>query len=69
MAYWQLGDKEAARNHYEPAVKILSKYEYPPEEVGHWRAEAATLLGIKPDKEIKQEKLEADNNQPKEKPK
>jgi serine/threonine protein kinase/Flp pilus assembly protein TadD len=46
MAHGQLGDKQQARTCYDRAVKLLSGYEYEPEESRRFRAEAAELLGL-----------------------
>ena len=46
MAHCQLGEKEAARSWYDKAAKELKKFEYPREEEGRWRTEAAVLLKI-----------------------
>jgi tetratricopeptide (TPR) repeat protein/serine/threonine protein kinase len=48
MAYWQLGDKNKAREFYRQAVEWLEKNQpYDPEELRRFRAEADQLLGIK----------------------
>jgi tetratricopeptide (TPR) repeat protein len=50
MAHWRLGEKEAARTCYDRATQLSKVYEYPREEEGRFRAEAADLLGIKEQK-------------------
>jgi tetratricopeptide (TPR) repeat protein len=46
MAHWKLGQKVAALDSYNSAVKLVNKKEYPPAETSRWRAEAAELLGL-----------------------
>jgi serine/threonine protein kinase/tetratricopeptide (TPR) repeat protein len=47
MARWQLGDKEKARTWFDKAVQWMDKNQPKNEELSHFRAEAAELLGIK----------------------
>ena len=49
MAQWKLGDKKTARACYDRAVELLRRYEWPNAELVRWRAEAAALLGQKPE--------------------
>ena len=46
MAHWQLGHKEEAQPLYDKAVDSMEKYDPDDEELLHFRAEAAELLGI-----------------------
>jgi tetratricopeptide (TPR) repeat protein len=46
MAHWQLGDKDAARTHYDKAVARMEKDAPKNEELLRFRGEAARLLGI-----------------------
>jgi WD40 repeat protein/serine/threonine protein kinase len=47
MAYWQLGEKEKARQQYDRAVDWMDKNKPQDEALSRFRAEAAALLGIK----------------------
>jgi non-specific serine/threonine protein kinase/serine/threonine-protein kinase len=47
MAHWQLGDKEEARKCYRRAVEWMQKNKPNDEALRRFRAEAATLLGMK----------------------
>jgi tetratricopeptide (TPR) repeat protein len=49
MAHWKLGDKKTARAHYDRAVEMLKRYEWPHADANRWRAEAAALLGQGPE--------------------
>jgi serine/threonine protein kinase len=46
MAQWRLGDTERARKSYDRAIEWMDKNGPRDEELPHFRAEAATLLGI-----------------------
>jgi tetratricopeptide (TPR) repeat protein len=46
MAYWQLGEKEKARQFYDRAVQWMNKNSPGDEELPQFRAEAAELLGV-----------------------
>jgi tetratricopeptide (TPR) repeat protein len=46
LAYGQLGDKQQARTGYDRAVQWMDKNKPTNEELRHFRAEAAALLGI-----------------------
>jgi serine/threonine protein kinase/Flp pilus assembly protein TadD len=46
MAYWQLGQKEQARDRYKDAVDWMEKHAPADEELLRFRAEAAALLGL-----------------------
>jgi serine/threonine protein kinase/Flp pilus assembly protein TadD len=48
MAHWQLGEKELARKEYEQAIEWMEKHQRQDEDLQRFRAEAETLLGIKP---------------------
>jgi hypothetical protein len=47
MAYWQLADKDKAREWYNKAVVWMDKNSPQDIELKHFRAEAAALLGVK----------------------
>jgi serine/threonine protein kinase/Flp pilus assembly protein TadD len=47
MGYWQLGDEEKARQWYGKAAAWMDKHQLKDEELGRFRAESASLLGIK----------------------
>jgi tetratricopeptide (TPR) repeat protein len=47
MAHWRLGDKQQARTRYDRAVQWMDRNKPSDEELRHFRAEAAALLGIK----------------------
>jgi Flp pilus assembly protein TadD len=47
MAYWQMGNREPARNWYDKALAWMDKHKPPDEELIRFRAEAAELLGVK----------------------
>jgi len=49
MACWQKGDKDQARQWYDNAVNGMEKNKSQDEELRRFRAEAATLLGVKAD--------------------
>ena len=49
MANWQLGHQEDARRSYQASVESMDKHAPADEELRRFRAEAAELLGIKPD--------------------
>jgi WD40 repeat protein/serine/threonine protein kinase len=49
MACWQLGEKEAARQHYDDAVGWIDQYQFGDEILHGFRAEAVKLLGIDSD--------------------
>ena len=51
MTYWQLGEKETARQHYDHAAKVFEKIHSDSETKLGFRDEAAELLGIKSDEE------------------
>jgi tetratricopeptide (TPR) repeat protein len=46
MAHWQLGEKEQARKWYDQAVQWMQKHAPQDADLKHFRAEAATLLGV-----------------------
>ena len=50
MAYWQSGDREAARNWYERARQGMQANRTSDEELDRFRAEAAVLLGLPDEK-------------------
>jgi tetratricopeptide (TPR) repeat protein len=47
MVHWQLGEKEEARKWHRQAVQWMEKNKSADEELRHFHAEAAELLGIK----------------------
>src|SRR5262249_12513834 len=47
MAKWKLGDKEAARKHYDQAVRWMDRNQPKNEELARFRAEAEELLELK----------------------
>jgi serine/threonine-protein kinase len=48
MAHWQLGKKELAPKEYEQAIQWMDKHQRQDDDLQRFRAEAETLLGIKP---------------------
>jgi len=58
MAQWQKGDKDQARQWYDKAVKGMEKNKSQDGELRRFRAEAATLLGVKTDAMATQKKEE-----------
>ena len=51
MAYWQLDEKEKAREFYDRAVRWMEKNESRNDELRGFRGEAAELLGVKEKKD------------------
>jgi eukaryotic-like serine/threonine-protein kinase len=49
MAHWKLGNKEEARQWYEKAVQWMVEKNPKNEELRRFRAEAAEILGEKPE--------------------
>ncbi|MEZ6073239.1 MAG: hypothetical protein R3C10_23955 [Pirellulales bacterium] len=49
MTYWQLGDKETARHHYDEAVRFIEQDHIDDQITLGFRSEAAELLGIDAD--------------------
>ena len=47
MAHWQLGDKPQALTWYDRALVWMEKNQPKNEELIRFRAEAATLMGVK----------------------
>ena len=48
MAHWQLGQKDQARQWYDKAAAWMEKRRPHDEQLIHFRAEAAALLGVNP---------------------
>jgi hypothetical protein len=46
MAHWHQGDKDKARGWYDRAAAWMDKHRARDEELGRFRAEAASVLGL-----------------------
>ena len=51
MGYWQLNEKEKAREFYDRAVRWMEKNQPRNDELRGFRSEAAELLGVKEKKD------------------
>jgi len=53
MAHWRLGHKDQARTWYDRAVQWMDNHNPKDDDLRRYRAEAATLLGVKDSRSLK----------------